>query len=314
MKNFRSIKSTGFGSKIENEGERLLNKDGSFNIEKGGLHWRTQFSLFHSLINMPLWKFMLCLLMFFVVINSFFALLYVLLGVENLGLINQSEGMEFLNAFFFSAQTITTVGYGAIAPTGIGANIVATFEAFLGLIAFAMATGLLYGRFSRPRAKLIYSQNALIAPYLQDDKGLMLRLANARRSQMINVTAKVMLSRVEEKDGVRKRMFYQLDLEINQINLLATSWTLVHPITENSPLYNIGPEELRASDAELMIALEGYDETYSQQVHARTSYKHQEVIFNAKFAKILGRNNDGKATIALDRISEYDLLSDNESR
>ena len=235
-------------------------------------------------------------------------MIYVALGVENLGLIHQPGHIQFLNAFFFSAQTITTVGYGAIAPQGIWPNIVASFEAFIGLLSFAMATGLLYGRFSRPRAKLLYSENALIAPY-QGSHGLMIRLANARSSQMIRVSARIMLSMVEEENNQPKRKFYNLTLEMDEITMLPASWTIVHPIDSESPLFGVSEETFIKSDPEIILSVDGYDETYSQQVHSRTSYKSEEVVFNARFAKILGRNNVGQATIALDRLSEIELVS-----
>jgi inward rectifier potassium channel len=212
-----------------------------------------------------------------------------------------------MNAFFFSAQTITTVGYGAIAPTGIAPNIVASIEAFVGLLTFAMATGLLYGRFSRPNAKLLYSESAIIAPYL-DHTALMFRLANARSSRMINASAKVMLSLIEEENGEKKRNFYSLDLEISSINLLPASWTIVHPITSESPIANMSQEDMSAKDIEIMISFEGYDESYSQQVHSRTSYKNDEIVYGARFEKILGRNQHGQATIALDRLSNYEKV------
>lgn len=303
----KDIKSTGFGSKLENEGKRLLNKDGSFNFEKTGVPLRTRFSLFHSLITISLWKFIIILLAFFIAINALFAIIYMMLGVEHLGLVEQSGSMQFLNAFFFSAQTITTVGYGAIAPTGVAPNIVASLEAFVGLLTFAMATGLLYGRFSRPRAKLLYSDKALIAPYL-DGTALMFRLANARDSRMINASAKVNLSLIELENGEAKRKFYSLELEMNSINLLPASWTVVHPITADSPIVNMNAEDLKRMDIEVMIAFEGYDESYSQQVHSRTSYKCDEIVFGAKFEKILGRNHHGQATVALDRLSNYELV------
>lgn len=308
MKKKEDIKSTGFGSKIEDEGERLLNKDGSFNIEKTGIPFRTRFHLYHSLINMSVGKFILWIFAFFIIVNSLFALIYVVLGVENLGLINQSGHMQFLNAFFFSAQTITTVGYGAIAPHGIWPNIVASFEAFIGLLSFAMATGLLYGRFSRPRAKLLYSKNALVAPY-QDSKGLMIRLANARSSQMIRVSARIMLSMVEEENNQPKRKFYNLTLEMDEINMLPASWTIVHPIDAESPLYMLTEEAFMKSDPEIILSVDGYDETYSQQVHSRTSYKSDEVVFNARFLKIVGRNSQRQATIALDRLSDFESVA-----
>lgn len=300
--------STGFGSKLENEGKRLLNKDGSFNIEKIGVPFLTRFSLFHSLINISIGYFILVLLAFFLVVNSLFAFIYVSVGVEHLGIAPGPFMSNFLNAFFFSSQTLTTVGYGAIAPTGILTNIIASFESFVGLLSFAMATGLLYGRFSKPRARLLYSKNMLVSPY-QEGKALMFRLANAKDSSMINVKASMMFSVIEVENGEQKRKFYSLDLEIDRISLLASSWTVVHSINENSPFWHMKKEDVINNNIEVFIQVEGYDETYSQHVYARTSYKKDEIIFNARFLKILGRDErTGKATASLDKISDYEVI------
>lgn len=299
--------STGFGSKLENEGKRLLNKDGSFNIEKIGVPFLTRFSLFHSLLNISIGYFILVLLAFYIVVNSIFAFIYVSIGVEHLG-ITQGTFMEnFLNAFFFSSQTLTTVGYGAIAPQGMLTNVIASLESFVGLLTFAMATGLLYGRFSKPRARLLYSKNMLVSPY-EDGKALMFRLANAKDSSMINVQAIMMLSVIENDNGELKRKFYNLNLEIDKISMLASSWTVVHPINENSPFWHMNREDVKNKEIEIFIHVEGYDETYSQGVHTRTSYKKNEIVFNAKFIRILGRDHSGHATVTLDKISDYEII------
>lgn len=300
--------STGFGSKLENEGKRLLNKDGSFNIEKIGVPFLTRFSLFHSLISISVGYFILVLLAFFIVVNSFFAFLYLTVGIEHLGIQSGPFFENFLNAFFFSSQTLTTVGYGAIAPTGMLTNIIASLESFVGLLSFAMATGLLYGRFSKPKARLLYSKNMLVSTY-QEGKALMFRLANAKDTNMINVKASMMFSIIEAEGDEQKRKFYNLDLEIDRISLLASSWTVVHPINENSPFWHLKKEDVINNDIEIFIQVEGYDETYSQHVYARTSYKKDEIVFNARFLKILGRDEKtGKATASLDRISDYEVI------
>lgn len=312
LKRFTKYKEkldSGFSSNTANEGERLLNKDGSFNIQKKGLNFFQRFSLFHSLINMSWAKFFIWLFIGYIFINLLFASSYLLIGTYRINGAHGQTGLEqFLDAFFFSTQTLTTVGYGSMSPIGILCNLIASTESFLGLLSFAMATGLLYGRFSKPKAKIIFSDKALIAPY-HDKTGLMIRIANLRDSQLINMKAKILYSQIEqESTGEEKRKFYTLDLEISYISLLALSWTIVHPIDENSPLYDLDKKELQKRNIEIVLLLEGYDETYSQEVHTRTSYKVNEVLPNAKFISALGQNKEGKATISMDSISLYEKV------
>jgi inward rectifier potassium channel len=152
---------------------------------------------------------------------------------------------------------------------------------------------------------LVYSDNALVSPF-KEGRGLMVRVANRRDSQMINVSAGLMFSWVEQTEKGPQRRFYNLDLEYERVNLLSTSWTIVHPIGEKSPLNGVTADDLAKGDAEIILLLRGYDETHSQEVHARTSYVAREIVWGAKFVTILGHNARGQATIALDRLSLYD--------
>jgi inward rectifier potassium channel len=216
---------------------------------------------------------------------------------------------HFTRAFFFSTQTLTTLGYGQMSPTGLGANIIASLEAFIGLLMFALLTGLLYGRFSKPKAKLIFSKNALVAPYKETEKGLMFRLANAKRSTITNVAARVVMSYVvtHNKDKVRK--YFNLPLELDKISLLTTSWTIVHPLNDESPIVQLKKEDLEMSDVELIIQIEGFDETYNQQVSTRTSYVFSEIIFNAKFKRILHHDENGLPYINLGELSAFEEVN-----
>lgn len=308
LKRFTKYKEkldSGFGSNASNEGYRLLNKNGSYNIQKNGLSFFQKFSLFHSLINMTWIQFFGFLFIGYLLVNLIFAGVYMLIGTSGLsGVSGVSDSEQFLDAFFFSTQTLTTVGYGAISPNTPSISLVASIESFVGLLGFAIATGLLYGRFSKPQAKIIFSDYALISPY-REGKGLMIRIANLRDSQLINMKAKILFSQIEEEG---KRKFYTLDLEINHISLLATSWTIVHPIDEHSPLFEVGKNEIAAKNVEIMLLLEGYDESYSQAIHARTSFKANEMIFDSKFVSILGHNEQGKSTVSLDALSNFEKV------
>jgi inward rectifier potassium channel len=304
-KKFKELRSTGFGSNVKNENERLISKSGKFNIKKEGLTFFEKFNLFHSLINMSSFLFFNCLLVGFILINIFFTGTYLLIGLENLQ--GTRTNNEFFDAFYFSAQTLTTVGYGGLYPTGKLISLIASFEAFIGLLGFAVSTGLLYGRFSKPKPKIMFSKNALISPY-QDITGVMARVANPKDNQLINVTAKMMYSQIEEVHGNKARKFYPLNLEIDKISLFVTSWTIVHPISHESPLYQLTRKDIEHRKGELILLLSAYDESYSQDLHARTSYTPEEIVEHAKFVSVLGFNEEEQSVIHLDKLNEYEII------
>jgi inward rectifier potassium channel len=304
-----SIQDTGFSSRAENEGTRLLNKDGSFNVEKKGQFFLERFSVFHWLIKMSWLNFFLVMFLGYILINLLFASVYFLAGIEGLsGDHSNSLGNQFLDAFYFSTQTLTTVGYGYYSPVSQFHSLLASFESFLGLMSFAMATGLLYGKFSKPKAGIVFSDKALISPYKENEIALMIRLANAKENQIINANAKMMVSWVDPKSKGMSRKYYLLKLEINSINMLATSWNVVHPINEDSPLFGLSLEQLEKREAEVILQLQGYDETYSQEVYTRTSYKYNEMVWGAKFEPILN-HEEGHATLNMAKLSSYEKVT-----
>ncbi len=303
-KKIRDLRSTGFGSNVKNESERLITKNGKFNIKKEGLTFFEKFNLFHALINMPTIPFFLCLMLGFFLLNLFFTGTYLVVGLDNL---QGTTNNDFFDAFYFSAQTLTTVGYGGLHPTGKIISLIASLEAFIGLLGFAISTGLLYGRFSKPKPKIMFSENALVSPY-QDIKGLMVRVANPKNNQLINISAKMMYSQIEESNNQKTRKFYPLDLEIEKISLFVTSWTVVHPITENSPLFQLSHKNIDDRKGELILLLSAYDESYSQDLHTRTSYKPEEIIENAKFKSVIGFNEDEQSVIYLDKLSDFEKI------
>ena len=214
---------------------------------------------------------------------------------------------KFLESFFFSTQTITTVGYGRVSPVNLTANIIASIESFIGLLAFALATGLLYGRFSKPIAKIIYSKYAIIAPY-RDITGLMFRTANKQKSQIIDAEAQVVFSRLEDVNGSEVRKFYNIPLEYKKINFFSSVWTINHPIDEDSPLFGTTEEDLHKSETELLILLKGYDDTFAQTVHSRFSYRNDEIVWGAKFQNVHFTNMEGKVEVLLDKISDFEKV------
>ncbi len=306
---FIQTNSTGFGSNSNYSAGRFYNKDGTVNVKKRGIPLFDRISVYHSLLAMSPWKFFAVIIAFFVVVNLLFAGLYMLIGIEHLGGMSSNKGMEaFGEAFFFSAQTFTTVGYGRINPIGFVTSSVAAIEALLGLLSFALATGLLYGRFSRPKAYLSYSEHALIAPY-KDDIAFMFRMAPHKNNHLTDAECTLTLAMQLMENGEMKNKFYFLPLELSKINSLALSWTIVHHITESSPLYGMTSEDLKKADAEFMIFVRAFDESFSNTVISRTSYTYNEVIFGARFRVMYHESDDNTTTILdLDRLNDYDRV------
>nr|WP_315166730.1 ion channel [uncultured Flavobacterium sp.] len=299
--------NTGFGVNANNYGGRFVNKNGTANVEKRGMHLLHRISWYHTMIDLPRWKFMLILLLFYVGMNFLFALLYYAIGIENLNGIDASGSnwVQFGQAYFFSAQTFTTVGYGHISPSGFLTSLLAAAEALIGLLSFAIATGLFFGRFSKPTAFLKFSHNALIAPY-GEMKGLMIRITPFKNTNFTDAEAKMTLGMSVEENGTKTNKFYSLDLELERINALTLSWTLVHPITENSPLYNLTKEDFDSIHGEILVFIKTFDDMFSNTVAIRTSYTFEEVIYGAKFEPMYTRSTDNSKTVLdLDKLNAF---------
>jgi inward rectifier potassium channel len=319
MNKRRSIKikddnDTGFASQASTQGGRLLNKDGSLNIVRTGQSFFERSNFFHGLISMKWSYFSTIVLLFYISMNLLFGLIYYLIGVEHLnGSVANNEFNKFLESFFFSTQTFATVGYGRINPTGILTNLVSSLEALLGVLSLALVTSLLYSRFSRPKSKLLYSRNILIAPF-QDATALMFRFANADNEQLIDCEIQLVLSMTISEQGKEERKYFPLKLERDKVASLAMNWTIVHPLNEESPIYGFNAQDLADSDAEFLILLKAFDDTYSQVVHTRSSYKFEDIIWGAKFKPMYHRAKNGSSTILeLDKISAYELVKIPES-
>lgn len=300
----------GFGTKINDASSRLVNKDGSFNVVRAHQGFWNHVNLYHTLITMRWIKFLALVLTFYISSNTLFATLYGLLGYENLtGLDRVTPNTplgRFMGAFFFSSQTLTTVGYGHISPMGYWTSGLAAIESMFGLLLFAMATGLLYGRFSRPVANIRYSVNSIFAPYL-DINGWMFRIINERTNQLLDVEVEVSLSRLEKKpDGMLYRRYYPLKLERSKVSFFPANWTLVHPITDDSPLYGCTAEQLAESDTEFLILLRGIEDTFNQPVHSRYSYRYDEIRWGQKFKPMFSpTSRESRATLVdLDQLDE----------
>jgi inward rectifier potassium channel len=210
---------------------------------------------------------------------------------------------RFLACFFFSSHTLTTVGYGNIAPSGMAGNAIASLEALMGVLVFAVATGLMFGRVSRPSARIGFSANVLVSPY-QDGHSLQFRVVNRRTNSIVELEARLMLMSVQTEGGEARRTYDILRLERERVLFLPLTWTLVHPIDNQSPLWGKTAEDLSRLQAELLVLLKGYDDTFNQTVFARRSYRHDEIVWGAHFSPAFYPGPDGELVLELRRVGE----------
>jgi inward rectifier potassium channel len=297
----------GFGAIVSRESrKRLLNRDGSFNVVREGLSILQTLSPYQYLLTTSWPRFLGLIVLFYLANNALFAAAYVACGPGQIaGASATTLGARLLEMFFFSVQTFATIGYGGMHPVGLAANLLVTLESLVGLLGFALATGILFARFAQPTAKILFSRNAVIAPY----RGIMafeFRIANARSNELIQVEARVMLSRLRP-DGNRE--FLPLKLEREKVVFFPLSWTIVHPIDEESPLRGLSQEDLTAAQAEVLVLLSGIDETFSQTVHTRSSYKADEIVCNARFSSLFNPPKpDGVLSVDIGRLDQIEKV------
>jgi inward rectifier potassium channel len=298
----------GFGSFATKNSQRVMNADGSANVKRIGGPLISASDIFHKLTTMKTSRFMLVVICVYTIANSLFAIVYYSIGVENLGITPTGiVWRDLLEAFFFSTQAFTTIGFGRVNPNGIATNIVASLEGLLGLLSFAIATGLIYGRFSRPRAHLLHSKNILVAPYQRTKRAIMFRIASTRKhSILIENTVNVSMGINTLEHGEIRRKFYALELELSRINFMNTSWTIVHPITEESPLWELEHEDLINGRIEFIVLFKAMEETTSQTVIDRFSYFIDELVWSAKFISAIGSSNEGQAVLDLNKIDDFE--------
>jgi inward rectifier potassium channel len=272
------VRDLGFGSVVTGQSrERLLNPDGSFNVRRTGLPMLSSVNLYHTLLSMSWTTFLLLVLLLYFLSNVAFGLMYSSFGAE--ALVDTSAEPQadlFIRGFFFSVQTFATIGYGTIHPVGFIPNMLVTIESYYSLLANALITGLVFARFARPTAKVLFSEVAVISPY-RGIEGLMFRLVNGRN-----------------ENGRTVRRFDLLELERNKVTFFPLSWTVVHPIDDDSPLRGLTSQDFIRTDAEILILLTATDETFSQTVHARSSYKPTEIRCGEKFVSIYNQVEDGE--------------------
>ncbi len=297
----------GLTQKYFGELRRAINKDGSFNVHRKGTILQ-DYSFYQFLITIPWIYFHIIIILSFIALNSFFAGLYILVGVENLqGAESSTAFASYLSAFFFSVHTFTTVGYATITPKGTGVNVIAAIEAISGLMSFALATGLLYGRFSKPSARISFSKNAIIAPY-QGKTALQFRVVNRRKNNLQEMEASVLLMIVDKSGPQPIRKYFQLPLERQSVYFFPLTWTIVHPIDQSSPFFGKKQGDLAEIHAEVLILIKGFDETFGQTVHTRYSYRYDEIIWGARFIPAFQIDSEGEMLLHLDDINKIERV------
>jgi inward rectifier potassium channel len=297
----------GFGAVVSRDTRRrLLNRDGSFNVRRRGLRFWRSLSLYHWLIQIGWLRFFLLVAAAYIAANALFATAYWLGGPNTLaGAI--ADG-TWTTAFFFSVHTLATIGYGVISPNTMFADALVSVEALVGLLGLAIVTGMLFARFSRPIPRIAFSDRALVAPYSRGS-AFMFRIANERSSQIVDLEARIVLALFDREDGHATRQFSVLSLERNRVALFPLTWTVVHPIDESSPLYGLTAKDLADRGAEFLILLTGIDETFSQSVHARSSYRYDEIVWGARFTDVFEHDQDAvDLAVDISRIHAYERV------
>src|SRR5580692_3788483 len=282
------------------EQARLLKRNGRFNVVRRGIPERRMQDLYARLLSAP-WPWLITVIVAsYVGANSLFALAYLLLGdaIEN------ARPGSFADAFFFSVQTMATIGYGKLMPRGTVANVLVTIEALFGLGGLAVATGLLFAKFSRPTARVMFSRNAVVA--MRDGlPRLMFRVANERESMIVEARIRVVLVRTETtREGETMRKFQDLVLERGHTAIFPLSWTVTHTVGPDSPLNDLTAESLATSDLELICSLTGTEELFASTIHARFSYSARDIQVGHRLVDIISTEPDGRRAVDYTRFHD----------
>lgn len=284
----------------------MVNEDGSYNIRRiGALSGVRDFYKF--LIDLPWWKFIFLSFGVYLSINALFAALYVLVGIDQLKGIDPQHS-DFLNAFFFSVQTLTTIGYGHISPSGLVANLIAVVESFTGLLSIALITGLLYGRFSKPSSKITFTKHIILTPY-KDGQAVMFKMVNQRNSTLLNASVKLVLI-MDQGTGAHEtsKDYFRLNLQIDSVHFFPLTWTIVHEIDEESPLFGMDINAIRARNCEVLALVEAFDETHHQTVIERRSYAEEQWISNVRFARNYKTTDEGSLELYIRELDNLEAL------
>lgn len=309
LRNMITVDSAEISQDLYSEGytgsERLINRDGSFNIQKQG---NIASNIYEKIMFMPWWKFFLYWLTLNTIINLIFAFGFIAIGVEHI--INLKQGTfleELAQAFFFSIQTFTTVGYGYMNPQGILPNLLASFAAFCGLSIFALATGLFFVKFSTPRSNISFSKNALIVREKDGKNSFQFRVVNNSRNSIVDPEAMVTITWLKEINGKMRRQFMRLDLELERIHLFPLNWTIIHRINDKSPFFHKTLEELKQDKIEILVMIKAFDEIYSQTINSKISYSFDEIIDNAVWIPMY-EHKGNKTILETNKIDDYKII------
>jgi inward rectifier potassium channel len=273
-----------------------------------GVHNGPLGDLYHVLLTASWPRLVLIVAACYVVGNSLFALGYLL----DPGGIDHARAGSFGDAFFFSIQTMATIGYGQMVTHSLFANVLVMIEALVGVLGFALMTGLIFAKFSRPSARVLFSRVAVITQ--QDGiPSLLFRMANARGNQIVEAQIHLVLARDEiTPEGEPFRRLHDLELTRRPHALFTMTWTAIHPITAQSPLVGATPASLAAADTEIIVSLIGLDETFAQTVHARYSYTTRDIVWEARFVDVLSRLTNGQRRI--DYLRFHDVVGVDPAR
>ena len=305
----RSYTDLGFGRVVAQQVRgRFLTHDGEPTSRKYGLGAQRIERFYLKALAISLPAFLAWGLGALLLLNGFFTLAYLALGD---GALRGGEAFglsdPFLRAFGFSVGVFTTTGTAPMYAVGPTAHWLVVFESFFGPFVLVATAGLLIARLTRPRMRLRFSESAVVAPY-EDGRGLMFRIVNVQPGELSDVQVRVSLTLYEESNGRRERNFYPLDLERTSVDLFTLSWTIVHPIAENSPMRGATPESLRAAQAELLVLVNAHEETFSTRVTTRASYWWDEIRWDAKFASIFASTAEEVLAIDVERLDRMDRL------
>lgn len=282
-----------------NQTSRILGRHGSFNIVANN-PLRDFSDVTHALLTMSWARFFAVILLGFVLLNAVFAGAYLL--VPN-GVTGLAPG-AFLDAFAFSVQTVSTIGYGAMSPTSPAAHALVAIESLTGLLGVGLVTGLFFAKFARPTARVMFSNVAVVRPR-DGVPTLQWRLANERGNRIVDARMSVVLAyRHETNEGEVMRTFIPLPLVRDHSPVFALSWTAMHVLDESSPMHGWTQDDMAAVFGELVITISGVDDTFNQPIHAQWSYVADEVLWNHGFADIIVRLPDGRRTVDYDRFHE----------
>ena len=297
----------GLGGKLsERSRARLVNRDGTFNVRRNEFSAFHPYNAYHTLLSLSIPRLIALMAAGYVATNLLFAILYWLAGPESLAGAASSPLARFEDCVFFSVQTLATIGYGRLVPNSRAANMLVAVEALVGLLGFAILSGILFARFTRPTAKISFSRNAIVAPY-RNGWALMFRLVNLRNHDLADGHAVVSFARWVTENGVRRRRFDQLALERESIIFMPLHWVIVHPIDENSPLRGFSADSFADADPEVICLISTDDEIFAQRVHAKTSYDKNDIVWGARFRDMYLADFDHVA-IDLTRLHDFDRV------